>query len=89
MPDMAVRTDAERAAYWKLRALTEQQAAERTKGHVAVLQQEVDALRTQGRIDRHLAVLRDFGVDLSQGEWRPDDEAECFVPIGGQQTPPK
>jgi hypothetical protein len=69
-----------RLEYWKVRALSEQHHRERLEGQVAALRSQLEAQRTQQRLQALMARLKADGIlDLSEGEWMPDDEHETFV----------
>jgi len=66
--------------YWKLRALSEQQRREQAEATVALLQKQQEAAKTGWRLEQMVQQLKAEGVvDLTDGDWRPDDASAQFV----------
>jgi hypothetical protein len=73
------QTDQARADYWRARALSEQARGEEAEALVLCLRKQLEAAGTRARLVEHVAGLKASGIDLSVGEWQPDDARECFV----------
>lgn len=70
------------AQYWQIRALSEQRQREVSDGLVAELRAQREAAKTAQRLSVLVSHLKAAGViDLTVGEWAPDDEKEAFVQV--------
>jgi len=70
----------DRADYWQIRALNEQARRENMEGDLARLRALVESNKTSARLSALFARLKADGViDMTEGDWRPDDASEQFV----------
>lgn len=72
----------DRVIYWQIRALHEQSQREQLEGDLARLKAIVESGKTVARLNALFGQLKADGVlDMTVGDWRPDDAAEQFVRV--------
>lgn len=74
------------AAYWKIRALTEQAAREETEAQLSDMRAQLSRLEARVTRDKLMPLVAEAGL-ADGGQWVPDDEKQEFRRTDGPVAP--